>query len=113
MHDDEIEATLRRYRTRDPHADLRRRVLEAGAPDVAPRQVPWFWGPLSAAAILMLWLAAHASRIEAERDPLREADVALVAEALGGGEEAVRYAELIVPHPVPEAPIPITMEQAW
>jgi hypothetical protein len=113
MQDDEIEAALRRYRARDPRGDLRRRVLEAAATDIAPREVAWFWGPLAAAAILVLWFTAHVSRIEAERDPLREADVARVAEALGGGEEAVRYAELIVPQPVPEAPSPITMEQAW
>ena len=113
MGDEELEATLRRYRARDPQADLRRRVLEAAATDSRPREVSWFWGPLSAAAILVLWLSAHASRIERDHDPIREAGIAVIAEALGGGDEAVQYAELLVPEQVPEPPMTVEQEHGW
>jgi hypothetical protein len=112
MNDEELEGILRRYRTRNPGGDLRRRVLAASASDI-PRQVPWFWGPVSAAAIFVLWLSVHASRIEREHDPIREAGIALIAETLGGGDEAVQYAELLVPEQVPEAPMSAEQEQAW
>ena len=91
MTDDDLERTLRRYRPGDPRADLRARVLASAqaTPDIA-----WYWGPLAAAAILTLWVAAHTWRIEPERDPVREAAIAEMTEALGGGEDVRRYVEL-------------------
>jgi hypothetical protein len=101
MHDDELEATLRRYRAREPSAELRARVLVAAEEETA--EIPWYWGPIAAAAILFLWFAAHASRIEPERDPLREAAIALMTETLGGGEDVRRYVEVaLLPEPVEE-----------
>lgn len=100
--DNELESALRRYHPPDPRADLRRRVLDAASADQGPRDVPWFWGPAAAAAILLLWFGVHTSRVKPEPDPIRDAEVALISETLGGGEGAVRYAELIVP---PSAPV--------
>ena len=92
MTDDELERTLRRYRPLDPRTDLRARVLAAA--QEAPGEIAWYWGPLAAAAILTVWVAAHTWRIEPERDPMREAAIAMMTEALGGGEDVRRYVEL-------------------
>lgn len=102
MTDDDLERTLRRYRPGDPQADLRARVLAAAQ---EPAEISWYWGPLAAAAILTLWVAAHTWRIEPERDPAREAAIAMMTEALGGGEDVRRYVELTMSsEPVEEAP---------
>ena len=100
MTDDDLERTLRKYRPSDPQADLRARLLTAAR---EPADIAWYWGPLAAAAILTLWVAAHTWRIEPERDPVREAAIAMMTEALGGGEETRRYLELTM-SPEPEEP---------
>jgi hypothetical protein len=112
-HDDDLEGTLRRYRPRAPGADLRSRILAAGEADAGRSRFEWIWGPAAAAAILVLWFAAHASQIEPEPDPLRDAEVAVIAEILGGGEDAIAYAELAVPRRNMSVPIPLAMEDAW
>ena len=86
-------------------------MLEAAR--AAPAEMPWYWGPLAAAAIVVLWTAVHASRIEPERDPLRDMQVARIAEMLGGGEDAARHAELIVPPRLPEPLTSFGAEQPW
>lgn len=94
--DNDLESALRQYRVRSPRPELRRRVAEA-VQLRRPQEIGSFWGPLAAATILLVWVAIHTSRIEPERDPLRETEVAIVVDALGGGEDARHHAELVVP----------------
>jgi hypothetical protein len=96
--DREIEAVLRRYGVADPPPQLARRIA-AGDAFAPGTSLEWVWGPAAAAAVLAAWMALHMRGVEPERDPWRDAEVALVAEALGGGEEAIWYAEAIVPQP--------------
>jgi hypothetical protein len=92
MTDDDLERTLGRYRPRDPQPDLRARVMASA--QEAQWEIPWYWGPLAAAAILALWLGVLTWRIEPERDPDRDAAIAMMTDVLGGGETARRYVEL-------------------
>lgn len=98
--DDDLERTLRRYRPRESQPDMRARVLAAAN---APAEIAWYWGPLAAAAILTLWVGVLTWRVEPERDPVREAALATMTEALGGGDDVRRYLELtMAPEPVEE-----------
>ena len=55
MRDEDIETSLRRYRVVDPPVDLHQRIH---ARDEA--FVGHAWGALTAAAVLVVWLGAHA-----------------------------------------------------
>ncbi len=86
----DIEALLRRYRVSNlPHRPL---------PAPAPRHGgdAWWWGPAAAAAVLALWVCAHGLRGPGGVDPENEAAIEAIAEAMGGGAGARRYAELAV-----------------
>jgi len=111
--DDDLEGRLRRYRLGEPPADLRRAVMAAISEHDGSRERGSIWAPLAAAAILVAWIGAQMSTAEIETDPLRAAEVALVADLLGGGEEAMRYAELVVPERIVEEPTPELMEEPW
>jgi hypothetical protein len=88
--DRDIEALLRRYRV----SDLPRRPLPAQAR--RRRDDTWWWGPAAAAAVLAMWLCAHGLSESGTMDPEREAAVAAIAAAMGGGDDARRYAALAV-----------------
>jgi hypothetical protein len=113
IEDDDLEVRLRRYRLGDPPPDLRRAVIAAAEERVDSRERGSIWAPVAAAAILVAWAAIHMSNVEVEPDPLRDAEVALVAEVLGGGEEALRYAELVVPRRHMEEPMTVPLEVPW
>jgi hypothetical protein len=46
-------------------------------------------------------------------DPVRERDVNVVAEALGGGEDARRYAEQVVPRRETTLAFELPVELSW
>jgi hypothetical protein len=109
--DEELESTLRRFAIGDPPPGLRASVLSAA--ETAPNRQPgWWWGPLAAAAILVLWLSVTIGGGDEPVDPLREAEVALAAEILGGGREALVLAEWMVPERPAEESWR-TAEQLW
>ena len=107
MNDEELEQTLRRYRAADAHASLRARVL---AP-ATNRRVPltrWDW-TLACTALGLIVLAlgtdpdvSPAAASAAER--AWELQVEELAASMGGGDEAVRYATLVLPRPSLAAP---------
>ena len=99
--DEDLEGTLRRYVVTDPPHDLRSAVLSA-AEAAGNRQAYWWWGPAAAAVTLAVWVLTLAESLERPRDPLRDAEVAAVAEMFGGGPEAVRAAEWLVPLAQPQ-----------
>jgi hypothetical protein len=111
MTDDDLEATLRRYRIRPPAAALRSRVLEGVA-----RTVPLTWfdgGMVAAAAVLVfatLWPGAAPIALEpSAADIAWEGDVRVVA-ALMGGDDAYELAQSMVPKPVEERSAPVEEE---
>jgi hypothetical protein len=106
MKDEEIEASLRRYRVVDPPANLQERIH---AHDEA--LVAHAWGAFTAAAVLIIWCGAHAA-VEPMSDPVRQAEVAVVADVLGGSEDARRYAESVVSARRP-ASDPLSRETTW
>jgi len=111
MNDEELEATLRRYRLVDPPADLGDSAIAAA--EARTRSYGHGWGAAAAAAVLALWFAAHAASWEPQGDPARDAEVAFVADILGGGEDALRYAELAVPRREPDVDLATRVEEPW
>jgi hypothetical protein len=107
MRDEDIEASLRRYRVVDPPADLHQRIHARDETLVGHA-----WGALTAAAVLVIWLGVHAAAGEPMSDPVREAEVAVVADVLGGGEDARRYAEILVSVRRPQIDPP-SLETSW
>ena len=71
------------------------------------------WGAIAAAAILVMWVAAHAAARDSMPDPIRERDVAAIVDALGGGEDARRYAEAVVPRRETRLTIDPPAEASW
>lgn len=96
--DDDIERTLRRYRTADPPAGLRARVL-TGA--VGRRVGFRAWLPaaaalLAAVALHALATAVHQSvarAVDVSRDAARRVVIEEMTTFLGGGDDARREAE--------------------
>jgi hypothetical protein len=109
MRDEDIEASLRRYRVVDPPAALHQRIHAFAETRGASGHV---WGVLTAAALLVIWLGAHAVAEEPMSDPARLAEIALVADVLGGGEDARRYAEAVVSVRRPSMDRP-SLETTW
>jgi hypothetical protein len=68
---------------------------------------------LTAAAIVMIWVAAQAVSSDPVSDPVRERDVSVVAEALGGGEDARQYAEEVVPRRETPLAFELPPEVSW
>jgi hypothetical protein len=110
MDDNEIEATMRRYRAADPPDGLGERVRTLDSPD---RHSDHLWGAVAAAAVVALWLASHAAARTPTPDPLRAAQVGLVADVLGGSDQARGYADLVVPHRDPLAELSVSMGEPW
>jgi len=111
MNDEALEAALRRYRVADAPVELGETVMTAT--EARARPFSHVWGAAAAAAVLALWFAAHAATREPEADPAREAEVAFVAESLGGGEDALRYAQLVVPERAPDVRLAQPVEVPW
>ena len=105
MNDDELEAVLRRFRVGDPDPQLRELVLRPGGPSM-------LWGPAAAAAILLTWIAAHVWGTEPYRDPMRDIAVRTIGAALGGGDDAMTYAEAAVPV-LDALTAPVVQEEPW
>lgn len=118
MTDEQLEATLRRFTPRDPDAGLRSRVLAAASETRVPLR-PWDWALAGAAAALLV----GAVMTDPHRAPVEEtaaeaawrAEVAQVADAMGGDDRARRLAESLVPRLEPAQPIVIDRgeEEQW
>lgn len=111
IEDDELEAILRRYRISDPPRGFIDRMGDAAREPASCR----ICAPALAAAVLLAWAAVHTSMAEPARDAERDAEVALIAEVLGGDEDAIRYAEFVVPRsePDPAGPFEVPGEPPW
>lgn len=102
MNDDELEATLRRFRGIDPEASLRLRVLGPRSQGRVPlTRLDW---ALVAAAVLLTAGAVVTDRdlsdaAVSEAQSAWEMSVEELAAAMGGGDEALAYAQLVVPWP--------------
>jgi hypothetical protein len=113
LNDHEIEARLRRYRVTDPPPDLAHTIVAAS---VEPSdRFDWIWGPATAAAVLVAWIAFHVATSEPQIDAVRAREVAFVTEVLGGDESAAAYAETVVPEsPKPDLQMALMLlEELW
>ena len=102
MNDEELEATLRRYRGINPPAALRARVAARRGPVRVPlTRLDW---ALAAAALLLTAGAAMTdpdlSKAANEVQTAWEISVEQLAATMGGGEGALAYARMVVPRPV-------------
>jgi len=109
----DLESLLKRYRVADPSTDLGPTILAEAARIANGSDLAWTWGPLAAAALVVVWLAAQVAMTDAAADPVRDAEVAFVAEILGGGEDAAAYADLVVPVGTVDDPIGALAEDPW
>jgi len=115
MTDEELEQLIGRYRPADPAPDLRARVIAGAAPPRRVRLGAVDWTCAATAAALIL--AAVATRspelpTASAADAVRQRVIRDTAEVLGGGAEAVRVAEFIVP-PVPSPSAEKIVEGQW
>lgn len=113
LSDHDLEAALKRYRVADPPSGLGPAIVEGAARAERESKYEWIWGPAAAAAIVALWLSVQIAMAEEPVDPVREAEVAFIAESLGGGEDARAYAELIVPKQPIVDPSRVFEEEPW
>jgi hypothetical protein len=103
MTDDQIEELLRRYELRAPGRSLESRILTAAEGPPSVRLGVLDYRLLLAAAVLIL--AAVFTAPMTQRVPPNGADLAWRAEveaaaaAIGGDEQALKLAELLVPRP--------------
>jgi hypothetical protein len=111
LSDHDIEAALLRYRVIDPPTRLGPAIAAAV---FQPRtRFDSMWGPLAAAAMLAIWMAAHLVTVEEHVDPSRAQEVALVTEVIGGGENAAAYAEIAVPVIATQDSLRALAEDPW
>lgn len=114
MNDDELEVRLRRYRGSDAPASLRTRVLTPKPPRLVALTV-LDWGLVAAALVLVAVSLATSPELSDEvstpTDAAWEASVEDLAAAIGGGEDAVRYARMVVPRPTLMLPAETTEER--
>ena len=102
MNDDELEVMLRRYKGVDPPASVRARVVTARGPRRVPlTRLDWV---LAAAALLLTAGAALtdpdlSDTAVSEVQAAWEMSVAELAATMGGGDEALAYAQMVVPQP--------------
>ena len=113
LSDHDLEAALKRYRVADPPSGLGPAIVEGAARAERESKYEWIWGPAAAAAIVALWLSVQIAMAEEPVDPVREAEVAFIAESLGGSDEARAYAERIVPERPIEDPSRVFEEEPW
>ena len=109
MNDTDIEKALRRYRVIAPPPSLALRVVAWQR----ERRASHAWGALAAAAVVAIWVSIQAVTRVSISDPVRENDLAVVVEVLGGGENARQYAEEIVPRGEPALAGENAVEVTW
>lgn len=116
MTDEQLEAMLTRFQPAAPDAAVRARVLAAAA----DRRVPltsWDWTLAAAAAVLLVAaLATDAHRppaAETALDAAWRAEVAQVAESIGGDDRARQLAATLVPRPEPLVMLEPQQEELW
>ena len=102
MNDDELEATLRRYKGIDPLASLRARVLAPRGPVRVPL-TGLDWALVAAAVLLTVGAAMTDPDLSdaavSEVQSAWEMSVEELAATMGGGDEALAYAQTVVPRP--------------
>lgn len=113
LSDHDLDSVLRRYRVPDPPSELGPAVVAAASRIEAVSRFEWLWGPIAAAAVLAVWFAVQVAMLEEPTDPIRDAEVALVTEFLGGGDDAAAYADLVVPERPMEDPRKLLAEELW
>ena len=105
MTDDQIEELLRRYELRAPGRGLESRILTAAEGPPSVRLSVFDYRLLLASAVLILavvFTAPRAQRVRANAADLAwRAEVAAAAAAIGGDEQALKLAEMLVPRPQP------------
>jgi hypothetical protein len=92
--DEDVERTLRRYRPADPRPEFRQAVVE-------PRPSAASWaalaaGLLAAVVLLKVGMAHEINRLPAESVDLERESMERLTEALGGGMEARRVAQILM-----------------
>jgi hypothetical protein len=114
MTDKELEQLLRRQRLTGPSASLRDRVLRSATGE--PLRVPLGRFDYAAAAVAAgLVLAAALIEVPEPRsaaETSRQAEIAALAQELGGGPDALRYAELVISRD-DEPQDPAVTEERW
>jgi hypothetical protein len=113
LSDHDLEAALRRYRVPDPPGELGPAIVAAASRIEATSRFEWLLGPVAAAAVLAVWFAVQVAMLEEPTDPIRDAEVAMVTEFLGGGEDAAAYAEVVVPQRPMVDPSRVFSEAPW
>ena len=113
LSDHDLEATLKRYRVADPPPGLGPAIVDAAASDGRGSRYEWVLGPAAAAALVAIWLAVQVAMVEEPADPVRDAEIAFVTEALGGGEDVRAYAERVVPQRPIADPSRMLREEPW
>jgi hypothetical protein len=114
MTDDELERRLGRQRIAGPGPSLRVRVLGAATGEALTVRLGTFDYAMAAVAAGLL---VAVTLIDAPAPPptmeaSRQREITDVARALGGGPDAMRYAELVVSRR-DEPPDPASMEGSW
>lgn len=113
MNDDELEVTLRRYKGIDPQASLRARVLATRQPRLVP-VTRYDWCLLTAAAASMVLALASDVELSGPAVSEAEAERQLEVQALAaviGGDDAIRYAEMLVSQPPLMLAAPVSGEE--
>ena len=92
--DEDVERTLRRYRPADPRPELRQCVVEP-----RPSAAPWAAvaaALLAAVVLLKVGMAHEINRLPADGVDLERESMERLTEALGGGTEARRAAQILM-----------------
>jgi hypothetical protein len=114
MTDDELEQLLGRQRLTAPHPSLRARVLTAATGEPLRVRLGIFdYAVAALAAGLVLAVAltdAPAPPVSAAAT--RQREISDMADALGGGPDAMRYAELVMSR-AGEPVDPVVLEGSW
>ena len=103
MTDEQIEELLRRYELRAPGRSLESRILTAAVGSPSVRLGIFDYRLLLAAAVLILAVVLTAPRTHPApanaADRAWRAEVEAAAAAIGGDEQALKLAEMLVPRP--------------
>ena len=113
MTDEELEQLLGRHRVAGPSASLRARVLRTATGEpVSVRLGVFDYVTAAVAAGLVLLATLTDASLPPGADARRQREITAVAAALGGGPEALQYAELVVSRSG-EPENPVEMESLW
>ena len=114
MTDQELEQLLARHRLAGPRSALRARVLQTTTGNARQVRLGLFDYALTglAAALIVAAIVLDGTTGPASIEAAREREIADVARALGGGPEAMRYAELVVSRDA-ELVDPAFTEASW